>query len=725
MPKSRGRHERTRSAAPKLITGTLRAHRDGYAFVIPDEALPSIDGDIFLPPGAAESAMHGDRVAVRIARRDARGRAEGEIVRVLTRARETVVGTFEARRHGYYVRPHDDRLRQWLDIPEHRALPKSLHQDRVGPQLDPINHPQDLNGMIVNAEIVEYPRDGNNGVGRVIEVLGHPDDFGVDVEIIIRKHGLPHRFPEPVLEQARATSHAITPAELGGREDFRAFDIVTIDGETARDFDDAVWVDRLPNGHFGLQVHIADVSHYVRPGSPIDREAAARGNSVYFPDRAIPMLPVELSTDICSLRPGEDRLVFSAILEIDQQGGTVSQRFTRGVIHSRERMTYTNVHLLLEGDPEQRQRYQPFIERFERMRELAELLNRRRVRRGAIDFDLPEPLIEFDEFGQMIGVRRGPRNIAHRIIEELMLAANEAVASHLSAAGIPSLYRIHEEPDPARVLEFEEFASRFGVTLGMGAMPVKKHVMVARTRDGRKIHRDIVLAAGSGGLTSRHYQKLVQKIEGKPEERIISYMMLRSLKQARYSEEDAGHFALAAESYTHFTSPIRRYPDLIVHRVLAASLAALPAPYDEKELAGLAAATSDTERRAAAAERDLVEWKKARFMAAQLGEEFEGLIVSVTRFGFFVELKDLFVEGLVPIELLPGDRFSYEENARRIIGARSRRHFSAGDAVRVVLARVDARDNRLTFMLAAEPGAEGRRKRSKRVATAGEDLTNS
>ena len=349
-----------------------------------------------------------------------------------------------------------------------------------------------------------------------------------------------------------------------GRRDFRDMDVVTIDGETARDFDDAVWVDRLANGNYALHVHIADVSHYVQPGTPIDAEARLRGTSVYFPDRAVPMLPFELSTDICSLVPHADRLVLSALLEIDHHGDVVAQEFTPGVIRSVERMTYTNVHLVLEGDAALRDRYRPLVARFELMRELALVLNRKRVRRGSIDFDLPEPLIEFDEWGAMTGVTRAPRNIAHRIIEEFMLAANEAVAG----SGAVSLYRIHEKPDPKRVMEFEEIATHFGYSLGIGAVPVKKFGITDRHRDGTKRRREIVVADSGMNIGSRNYQRLVAKIEGKPEERILSYLMLRSLKQARYSTENVGHFALAAEAYTHFTSPIRRYPDLVVHRLL-------------------------------------------------------------------------------------------------------------------------------------------------------------
>jgi ribonuclease R len=578
-----------------------------------------IAGDVFIPRESAKEAMHGDRIVVRIARIEADGRADGEIVKVLRRAHPTVVGEFRIGRRGQYVVPHDDRIQQWIEIPEGMEFPPAGPViDRIGVEPPRAASIAELNGMIVNVELLDY----ENQTGRVIEILGRPDDFGVDVEIVIRKHHLPHRFPPEVIEQAEAMPHAITAREIEGRRDFRAMDIVTIDGETARDFDDAVWVDRLANGNYALHVHIADVSHYVLPGTPIDAEARLRGTSVYFPDRAVPMLPFELSTDICSLIPHADRLVLSALLEIDHHGDVVAQEFTPGVIRSVERMTYTNVHLVLEGDAALRDRYQPLIARFELMRELALVLNRKRVRRGSIDFDLPEPLIEFDEWGAMTGVSRAPRNIAHRIIEEFMLAANEAVAG----SGAVSLYRIHEKPDPKRVMEFEEIATHFGYSLGIGAVPVKKFGITDRHRDGTKHRREIVVADSGMNIGSRNYQRLVAKIEGKPEERILSYLMLRSLKQARYSTENVGHFALAAEAYTHFTSPIRRYPDLVVHRLLKNRGETERFPVSE--IAEIAEECSQSERRAADAERELVEWKKVRFMAERVGEEFDALIIS-------------------------------------------------------------------------------------------------
>jgi ribonuclease R len=696
------------SHSREFAVGRLSMHRDGYGFVIADRPVAGMTGDLFIPTEAMRGAMHGDRVLARVARMEASGRADGEVLRVLRRAQPTVVGEFRIGRRGNFVVPHDERIRQWIEIPEGMEIPPAgVAVDRVGVTPIEISRVEDLHGMIVNVEVVEFPEQGSDrAVGRVLEVLGRPDDFGVDVEIVIRKHHLPHRFPAEVVAQAQGIPQIIAAKELEGRRDFRGYDVVTIDGETARDFDDAVWVDRLANGNFALHVHIADVSHYVRPGTPIDGEARLRGTSAYFPDRAVPMLPAELSTEICSLNPHVDRLALAALLEIDHRGEVVAQEFTPSVIRSAERMTYTNVHLLLEGDAALRDRYRPLVERFELMRELALVLNRKRVKRGSIDFDLPEPLIEFDEWGAMTGVTRAPRNIAHRIIEEFMLAANEAVAAHLEQRG-PSLYRIHEKPDPKRVMEFEQVAATFGYSLGVGALPVKRFGYTDRRRDGGRERREIELADDIK-ITSRHYQRLTAKIEGKPEERILSYLMLRSLRQARYSEENAGHFALAAATYTHFTSPIRRYPDLIVHRLLRKALAG-QTPFDEAELKTIGDECSETERRAADAERELVEWKKIKFMTERVGEEFDALVISATKYGLFVELTDLFIEGLIPIDVLPGDRYLFQENVRKIVGQRSRREFSIGDRVKVVLDRVDEADRKLQFSLAEETQPKRRR----------------
>jgi ribonuclease R len=693
----RAGHFAVTARSREYAVGRLNMHRDGYGFVVCERPIEGITGDIFIPPDSAAKAMHGDRVVARIARIEPDGRADGEIVKVLKRAHPTVVGQFKIGRRGQYVVPQDDRIHRWIDIPEGMEFPPAGPVvDRIGVEAPHVDSVEALDGMIVNVELLDY----DASTGRVIEILGHPDDFGVDVEIVIRKHHLPHQFPPEVVEQAERMPAAIGAEDLEGRRDFRELEIVTIDGETARDFDDAVWVDRLPNGNYALQVHIADVSHYVKPGSPIDAEARLRGTSVYFPDRAVPMLPFQLSTNLCSLVPHEDRLVLSALLEIDHQGEIVAQEITPGVIRSVERMTYTNVHLLLEGDVAMRERYRPLVERFELMQELALVLNRKRVRRGSIDFDLPEPLIEFDEWGAMTGVTRAPRNIAHKLIEEFMLSANEAVASHLESSAPVSIYRIHEKPDPKRVMDFEEVAAHFGYSLGVGAIHVKKFAFTDKGRDGSKKRREMALPAGEVNISSRHYQRLVAKIEGKPEERILSYLMLRSLKQARYSVENLGHFALAADTYTHFTSPIRRYPDLVVHRLLrGAQIEDLPAIAEE---------CSQSERRAADAERELVEWKKVRFMSERVGQDFDALIISTAKYGLFVELADLFIEGLVPIDTLPGDQYTYQENVRKVVGKRTRREFSIGDRVRVLLDRVDANERKLQFsILEDEPKRSG------------------
>jgi ribonuclease R len=588
--------------------------------------------------------------------------------------------------------------------------------------------------LIVDVEITNYPGPAALPRGRVLEVLGRREEFGVDVEIMIRKFHLPHRFPSAVLAEASAAPQYIPERDREVRRDFRGLPIVTIDGETAKDFDDAVYVERLAGGNYLLHVHIADVAHYVRPGSALDREARLRGTSVYFPDRAVPMLPLELSNGICSLNPHVDRLVMSALLEIDSEGRVVECELLPGIIRSAERMTYTAVRDILAGDPAACQRYAALVPNFKRMEELARLLNRRREERGSIDFDLPEPEIEFDEHGRMTGITRSERNFAHRIIEEFMLAANEAVASYLESKGIPSLYRIHEKPDAKKVIEFEEIAATFGYSLGI-ELPAARRTRL-RLRDERdRYPRFHEMIEGELKISPYNYQRLTKRLEGKPEERILSYLMLRSLKQARYSEENVGHFALAAPTYTHFTSPIRRYPDLIVHRILKAALAqegggvrivpgrqaphpaASPHPHRPKavgqspplpgaafvhpqELHALGLETSESERRAADAERELIEWKKVTFMAQHVGDEFEALIIGLVKQGFFVELTDLFVEGFVPISSFDDDTYIYRERLRAIIGQHSKRAFRLGERLRVCLVRIDRSENKLEFSVA-------------------------
>ncbi len=763
-----------------LAAGRLDLHRDGYGFVRPNARQAVGSDDIFIPPNEINGAMQGDQVLVEVEPAKADGRRMGRIVRIMERRNTTVVGTFHyarsERAQGNTVLPFDERMTQQILIPPGAEVPAEAEgatAHRVlGAEAAKIAHYDDLEGLIVDVEITSWPTPTRPPIGRVIEVLGDPDEFGVDVEMMIRKHQLPREFPANVLAEARAVAH-LDPSEVLSRKDFRGLPIVTIDGETARDFDDAVLVTDRADGGYELQVHIADVAEYVREATDLDLEARLRGTSVYFPDRAIPMLPQELSTDICSLRPGEDRLVLSCIMQLDATGRIESYEIVEGVIRSAARMTYTDVHAIIEGDAEVRARYAELVPNFERMRKLAGLMNTRREERGSIDFDLPEPVIEFDEQGQMRGVTRSERTWANRLIEEFMLAANECVATWIEDLGVPSIYRIHEKPEARRVVQFEELAASFGYSLGLGALPVKRIQTRGDRRDSQRTGRNVKTheVAEDIAVTPRMYQKLAKRIEGKPEERILSYLMLRSLKQARYSEINEGHFALAAPSYTHFTSPIRRYPDLIVHRIAKALLRAGvkgegevahgrhaspwthpneglggivihrgkspnqayayqgEPPIPEAELAQIAEETSLTERRAAEAERELVEWKKVKFMEDRVGEEFAALVLNPAKFGLFVELTDMFVEGLVPIDSLRDDRYTWRENTHEIIGERTGRRFRAGDRVQVVLDRILAQERRLQFSLVEEgipltgkPAGNGPRKPKKNKRKV--DVTN-
>lgn len=792
-----------------LLVGRLTMHRDGFGFVIPDAT--SLDaslkgrlaGDVFIPPHATGSSMHGDRVLVEVSAVRPDGRAEGRIIRSLSRAHPTVVGIFHYGHRHNSVKPIDEKVTQEIVIPPGMENPQSSaislppavkipsdpspqpqrkkSPDRViGTEAAVHTNWQDLEGVVVDVEITDWPSATQNPRGRVIEILGEESDFGVDVEIMIRKFHLPHRFPPEVMEEAQAIENVIHADELRRRRDYRDLPIVTIDGETARDFDDAVHVRQLENGSYELQVHIADVAQYVTSDSPLDQEARLRGTSVYFPDRAVPMLPLELSTDICSLRPQVDRLVLSCTMEIDHRGEIMGYEINEGVIRSANRMTYTAVNAVIEGDAvarhEYRTQYANQVEHFERMRDLAMILNRKRQRRGSIDFDLPEPVIEFDEFGMMKSITRSERNIAHRLIEEFMLSANESVAHYLENKRIASLYRIHEKPDAKRVYDFEVIAATFGYSLGVGALPIQRVQLKADRRDARGTGKRVreIEVPKEVHVTPRMYQKLTEKIAGKPEERILSFLMLRSLKQARYSEENRGHFALAATTYTHFTSPIRRYPDLIVHRILKEVLRessekrdgeipvgvsqsppvahpehnegpasrphkkedrdiSAPSPWSKRrdhsayqqaieplggpiplaELHDIADESSQSERRADEAERGLMEWKKAKFMERRIGEDFDGLIISVTKFGFFVELTDLFVEGLVPLGTLTDDRYTFHEDTRQIIGQRSRKTYGLGDRIRVLVDRIDPVEKKIQFAVFEErpqPATPRRRK---------------
>jgi ribonuclease R len=748
-----------RGRDPNLVSGRIVAHRDGYAFLVPDSPMPRVEGDLFIGRDGLGDAMHGDRVLARIERRRADGRAEGRVVQIMQREHPTIVGLFRYGPHGNVVLPYDVRILHEVIIPPGAELTPELREKarEAGGGASGRSRYPELDGAVVNVELTRFPKGGLAPAGRVIEIHGRPGDIGVDVEIIIRKHHLPNIFPDEVQREARATQKQVAESDLAGRRDFRHLPIVTIDGETARDFDDAVHVTALTNGHYELQVHIADVAHYVARGTGLDREARLRGTSVYFPNRAVPMLPEELSNGICSLNPKVDRLVMSVVMELDEAAKLVRSEFFQGVIRSAERMTYTNVNKVIEGDTEMTARYTPLVSEFQRMKELALLLNKRRRARGSIDFDLPEAVIEFDAEGRMLSIVRSERNIAHRLIEEFMLAANEAVAEYLEKRGVASLHRVHEKPDPKKVLEFEELARAFGYSLGVEDLAERRVVVRhGRTRPqaregrggggrgrGRMRPMSVTMpAADEVDIRPQHYQRLTEKIAGKPEERILSYLMLRSLKQARYAVDVLGHFALATKEYTHFTSPIRRYPDLIVHRALKWALenpdvaplrahvenartgkeetVAVLGPYRRVELQDIAAESSEAERRADAAERELMEWKTAQFMESHLGEEYSALIISVQKFGFFVELVEIFVEGLVSIDRLEeftGQRCAYHDRDHSIVcepyrgsrrGGGTRRVFRLGDRVRVRAERIDPFRHRVEFSLIDDPASDNR-----------------
>ncbi|MBW8894787.1 MAG: ribonuclease R [Acidobacteria bacterium] len=661
-----------------LVIGKIVTNPRGFGFVVPDRPLEETKGDVFIAGSNLNQAMHGDRVVARIERVNG-DRAEGRIVRILERGAASVVGRFDVDGSGLgFLVPFDRRLIMDVQIPA----------DERG-DAQP--------GDMVVVEITRWPTPARAPLGRVIEVLGDIDEPGVDNQIIIRKYGIPDEHSPEAVEEARRIGGAVRENDIAGRTDFRPLTIVTIDGEHARDFDDAISLEALPNGHFWLGVHIADVAHYVQEGTALDEEAYERGTSVYFPDRAVHMFPSELSTGLCSLNPNVDRLVQSCLMEVDRRGAVVRYELHDGVIHSRARMTYTEVNAILTTrDPETLAKYRELVPLFEMMRELFEILNKRRHRRGSIDFDLKEPEIVLDDQGLVEAIVAAERNIAHRIIEEFMLLANETVAQHLDDHDVPSLFRVHEDPDPLKVEEFEEFVSTLGYSL----------------------------AAPPNDVKPRHFQKLVEKMRGTPEEKPIAFLMLRTMQKARYDEQNKGHFGLAAKSYTHFTSPIRRYPDLVVHRTLRESRhdAMNTDRKDEliDDLPEIARHTSERERRADDAERELVQWKKVRFMADKVGDEFDGYITGVTAFGLFIELIEHFVEGLVHISTMADDYYRFVDRAHILRGENTGRVYRLGDKVSVQVIKVDMERRQVDLGLTEilDRVRESERNRGPRVSRA-------
>jgi ribonuclease R len=658
------------SRQEETVEGRVQRHPDGFAFVIPDSG----KGDLYIHPRNLDAIFHGDRVKARILRRHGTGRDEGIIVQVVEPARRRVMGVFRRGAHGDSVDAYD------------RGYP-------AGILIGPGERGGARDGQVVGVQLTDPPSSRRPAHGRVVEILGFPDEPGMDVRTVVRKYDLRETFPPEVLAEAESFPEILSEDDLHRREDFRSLPIVTIDGETAMDFDDAVRAERLAGGGYRLEVHIADVAHYVGEGSALDKEAALRGTSVYFPGTSIPMLPPRLSNGLCSLNPGVDRLTFSVLLGFDPGGQVLASRFTEGVIRSVERMTYTSVAKILEeDDPVTARRYRPLVETFRVMHELATVLNARRRRRGTIDFDLPEPEILLDVQGQTQGIVPLRRNVAHRLIEEFMLAANEAVAGHLFRLRVPSLYRVHERPDPLRIARLNELLSAFGL-----ALPEPYEA-----------------------LRPSHFQEILDRLEGQPEFRFLSRSMLRAMKLARYSAENGIHFGLGTSTYSHFTSPIRRYPDLVVHRILREVLRRGRPPEDRlarlrAELPDTALHSSRTERTADEAESEVVERKKLAYMAERLGEVFDGFISSITPFGFFVEIANLFVEGLVHISSLPEDRYHFVERKQILKGEGTGRTFKIGAPFKVRLDRVDEPQRRIDFSPAEGGGPErtGGRKRRR------------
>jgi ribonuclease R len=633
-----------------LVVGHLEGNPKGYAFLIPDN--PEME-DIYIGLENLNGAVHGDRVIVRPLYKPSSGRLEGEVVRILKRASTRIVGTIECGKQFAFVTPDDKRF--YFDV----FVPKG---DTAGAK----------SGQKVVVSITRWPEGRRNPEGRVTEILGYEDEPGIDVLAVIKKYNLPLEFPEKVLRQAEQIPEEITDEELKGRLDLRNEKIVTIDGEDAKDLDDAVSVKKIPGG-YRLGVHIADVSYYVKEDTPLDKEARKRGCSVYLVDRVIPMLPPKLSNGICSLNPKVPRLTMSVIIDFDESARVRSYQITPSVIRTCERMTYTAVNKILEeNDEETVKRYEYLIEDFKLMEELAAKLNRKRFERGSLDFNFEEAKVILDESGRPVEIRKEERRTGERIIEEFMLAANEVIAEHMYWLKVPFVYRVHEIPDMEKMYALQEFLHNLGYSI-----------------------------KGIKNIKPKALQQILEAVKGKPEERVVSTVLLRSLKRARYSEENVGHFGLASHYYTHFTSPIRRYPDLIIHRILREQLEGKldeeRMEYLNEVLGRIAKHSSERERIAEEAERETVQLKMAEYMAGKIGEVFPGIISSVTPFGFFVELENT-VEGLVHVSSLEDDFYRFDEKSITLRGERTKKVFKIGDRVKVRVARVNKNERHIDFI---------------------------
>jgi len=637
-----------------LVRGRLTGHAKGFAFVIPDE--PGMD-DIFIPPGEMNNALHGDTVLVRVSSQTSGTRREGAVVRIIERGLTQIVGTYTESKHFGFVIPDEKKFAG--DI----FIPKNASKGAV-------------EGHKVVVKLTTYPEGRMSAEGEVIEILGHKNDPGVDILSVIHSYGLPLAFPEEVLEQANQTPDEINPEEIKNRRDLRDEVIVTIDGADAKDLDDAVTVKKLDNGNYKLGVHIADVSYYVQEGSPIDREAYERGTSVYLVDRVIPMIPHRLSNGICSLNPKVDRLTLSCEMEITSEGEVVQHEIFQSVIKTTERMTYSDVNkILVDKDEELREKYASLVPMFEDMEELAAILRKKRMTRGAIDFDFKESKILVDKDGKPTDVVIRERSVAEKLIEEFMLVANETVAEHFHWLDVPFIYRIHEDPKEDKLQRFFEFITNFG----------------------------LVVRGTANSVHPRALQEIIEAVQGKPEEMVVSTVMLRSMQQAKYYPESLGHFGLSTEFYTHFTSPIRRYPDLIVHRLIRTYL--IEGKLDEAtrakwnaQLDEIAEHTSKMERRAVDAEREVDDLKKTEFMEDKIGQQFDGIISSVTNFGMFVELPNT-IEGLVHVSYMVDDYYRFDERHYAMIGERTGNVYRIGDEITVEVVNVNKDERSIDFSI--------------------------
>lgn len=635
-----------------LMRGKFIGHPKGFGFVTPEEE--GLD-DIFIPPHEINGALNGDIVLIRVLKESSGDRREGTVTKVIERGKTTFVGTYQANKGFGFVVPDDKKLNMDIFVAKEDALGA-------------------VDGHKVVVEIVNWPDDIKSATGMITEILGHKNDPGVDILSILYKHDIPPEFPQEVVDAAGEVPDEITEQDLVGRRDLRNEVIVTIDGADAKDLDDAVTVTKNEDGTYKLGVHIADVSYYVKEGSIIDNEAYERATSVYLTDRVIPMIPHRLSNGICSLNPQVDRLTLSCEMIIDQNGQVIEHEIFQSVIKTTERMTYTDVYKILEHqDEELMKRYEPLVPMFKDMADLAEILRKKRMERGAIDFDFKESKVLVNEDGWPTDIVLRERTVSERLIEEFMLAANETVAEHFHWMQVPFIYRIHEDPKPEKLQRFFEFVTNFGLVV---------------KGTGNSVH-------------PKALQEIIAAIEGMPEEPVISTMLLRSMQQAKYYPESIGHFGLSTDFYTHFTSPIRRYPDLIVHRLIRTYLIEGDVSKETtfkwaQRMDEIADHTSERERRAVDAERDTDALKKAQYMSDKIGEEFEGMVSSITNFGIFVELPNT-VEGLVHISNMTDDYYHFDERQMIMIGEHTNRQFRIGDEVMVRVANVVIEESSVDF----------------------------